>query len=110
VSWRKLNELLLIFPLFLVATMKNTHESQIVWFFVSSILSWIGTDGQCLAAPHTHISTLELDQLTHLGLTNLRARPEWTLISVRNTHSTPKPPWLWLWCHKQGGLVNTRTL
>ena len=33
--------------------------------FVGSILSWIGTDGQCLAAPHTHISTLEPDQLTH---------------------------------------------
>jgi hypothetical protein len=31
---------------------------------VGSILSWKGTDGQCLAALHTHISALEPDQLT----------------------------------------------
>jgi len=49
---------------FLVATMKSMRDSQISHPFVSSILSWIGTDGQCLAALHTHISALEPDQLT----------------------------------------------
>jgi len=31
---------------------------------VGSILSWKGTDGQCLAALHTHVCALEPDQLT----------------------------------------------
>jgi hypothetical protein len=44
--------------------MKSMRDSQISHPFVSSILSWIGTDGQCLAALHTHISALEPDQLT----------------------------------------------
>lgn len=51
--------------------MKSVNDSQIVHPFVGSILSWIGTDSQCLAAPHTHISTLEPDQLTHLCFTNI---------------------------------------
>ena len=37
-------------------------ESQITHLFVGSILSWKGTDGQCLAALHTHFSALEPDQ------------------------------------------------
>lgn len=49
---------------FLGGSMKSMSESQITHPFVGSILSWIGTDGQCLAALHTHISTLEPDQLT----------------------------------------------
>ena len=44
--------------------MKSMWESQISHLCVDSILSWIGTDGQCLAALHTHISALEPDQLT----------------------------------------------
>lgn len=39
--------------------------------FVDTILSWLGTDGQCLAAFHIHISALEPDQLTHLCSTNV---------------------------------------
>jgi len=42
--------------------MKSMCESQITHPFVESILSWIGTDGQCLAALHFHISTLKPDQ------------------------------------------------
>jgi len=42
--------------------MESMSESQITHLFVGSILSWKGTDGQCLAALHTHISALEPDQ------------------------------------------------
>ena len=42
--------------------MKSIEDSQIFYLCVESILSWIGTDGQCLAALHFHISTLEPDQ------------------------------------------------
>lgn len=38
--------------------------------FEESILSWIGTHGQCLAAPHLFISTLEPDQLTQAPAEN----------------------------------------
>lgn len=44
--------------------MKSVRDSQISHLFVESILSWKGTDGQCLAALHFHISTLKPDQLT----------------------------------------------
>jgi hypothetical protein len=65
----ELNTLLLIFG-FLVANMKSMNESQIIHPFVGSILSWIRTDGQCLAALHSYISTLKPDRAdsTFLGV------------------------------------------
>jgi hypothetical protein len=42
--------------------MKSMCESQIAHLCVESILSWKGTDGQCLAALHFHISALKPDQ------------------------------------------------
>lgn len=66
----KRDTLLLIFG-FWVAAMKSIRDSQISHLFVGSILSWIGTDGQCLAALHTHISALKPDQLTQPRHTNV---------------------------------------
>jgi len=42
--------------------MYRTHTNPSVCRFARSILSWRGTDGQCLAARHSSFSTLEPDQ------------------------------------------------
>lgn len=44
--------------------MKDTRANPSLCSVVRTILSWKGTEGQCLAALHSHISTLEPDQLT----------------------------------------------
>jgi hypothetical protein len=44
--------------------MKSNTDSQVHVPFVKSILSWRGTDGQCMATLHLHISALKPDQLT----------------------------------------------
>jgi hypothetical protein len=42
--------------------MKHSNSNLRIRCCVRSILSWKGTVGQCLAALHSHISTLEPDQ------------------------------------------------
>lgn len=71
--------------------MKSMRESQISHLCVDSILSWIGTDGQCLAALHIHISALEPDQLTQPCLRDV----DWSCQSLplyEKSANNPKPP------------------
>lgn len=78
---------------FLVGSMKSMQASQSSHLCVGSILSWIGTDGQCLAAPHTHISALEPDQLTHPRLRDA----DWGEWVNAFTRKAPTHPELLMW-------------